>query len=452
MIGIQRIIGVCRQKRDVLTFLRALHNRYIDYYEVLGVNRYADIKEIKLGYFKMAKKFHPDSNKTLDAKQMFELVAEAYDVLSDDKRRQDYDDTGQSSERFGGRAHGPARHSTDSTYTAEQMYSKIFNTDQAVSEDELPHEDFAVSYSGANVSREYVATVHFEEAITGTDLYLNIRVAGTCNKCLGDRAEMGYSGRVCPYCEGTGEETIKTGHVVGRRQCSYCNGEKIFYKYKCLECEGIGRIVYERPYKITIPPGSEHGQVFRFEIDNSLLGIPEEKDAKDRFLYVTLNVKECVFFDRDGMDLISHMRLSPALALLGGNIEYTGLTRVCDLDVSDCTSSHSTLIIHKAGVCTSDYAGDHILKAVIKVPKKLTWRQRRCFLPFASLDLPVNGIVNGVHNELDHKFNVNVVEADEIINTVLKGALFNEHKEKWHEKFYRKTVQKIEMLANFQFT
>ena len=451
MIRLHKIFLTSGRIQTWSVLSRSFHNRFIDYYEVLGVDRSADIKEIKFGYFKMAKKFHPDTNKTLDAKQMFEMVAEAYDVLSDDLRRQEYDDTGEASERFGGRAQGPSRQSTDSTYTAEQMYSKIFNTDATVAEDELPHEDYAISYSGTNISREYVANISFEESIAGTNAYLNLRVAGVCNKCNGDRAEQGYTGRVCPYCEGTGEETMKTGHIVGRRQCSYCNGDKIFYKFKCLECEGIGRIIYERPYKVTIPPGSEHGQVFRYEIDPSLLDIPKEDDKKDRILYVTVNVKESLFFDREGMDLISHMRLSPSLALLGGRIEYEGLTRCTDLNIPTCTSSHTTLVVGQAGVCTPSYAGDHLLKAIIKVPKTLGWRQRRRFMRYAVLDVNESGIINGVDHGMDHKFNVNVVEADEIRNTALKGALFNEHKDKWYEKLYKKGVARMEKLANYQF-
>merc|ERR1719365_573314 len=96
---------------------RALHQEAPDYYGILGVRKSADISEIKLAYFNMAKKFHPDTNKTLDARQMFVLVAEAYHVLSDEKRKAEYDDTGQSSQHYGGRAQGPERMSSDSTYT-----------------------------------------------------------------------------------------------------------------------------------------------------------------------------------------------------------------------------------------------------------------------------------------------------------------------------------------------
>ena len=94
------------------------------------MKRHASEKEIKFAYFKMAKKFHPDTNRNLDAKQMFEMIAEAYEVLSDEKRRSEYDETGQNADRFGGRSEGPGRQSSDATYTAEQMYSKIFGSSE----------------------------------------------------------------------------------------------------------------------------------------------------------------------------------------------------------------------------------------------------------------------------------------------------------------------------------
>ena len=75
---------------------------------------------------------------------------------------------------------------------------------------------------------------------------------------------------VCPYCEGTGQETVKTGHIIGRRQCSYCHGEKLFIRFKCIECEGIGRKIYDIQYPIELPPGCEHGQGSKIFIGHSI--------------------------------------------------------------------------------------------------------------------------------------------------------------------------------------
>jgi len=431
---------------------RQYHGRDISYYDVLGVKHYADIKEIKLAYFKMAKKFHPDFNKTLDAKQMFELIAEAYDVLSDEKKKREYDETGQVSDRFGGRTgQGPGRQSHDRTYTAEQMYSKIFNTnDNMDTSDEEAHSDFAVNFSGNDVTKEYIVNLTMEESITGTTSYMHIITSGVCNKCMGSRSELGFQSNICPYCEGTGEETIKTGHIVGRRDCSYCNGEKYFIKFKCHECAGVGRILYDIPYYFDIPPGIEHGQVMRVVLDpkklpeEALEGVPRE-----RAVYVTINVHSSNFLDREGMDLLSNIRLSPAMAILGGKMDYVGLTAERNLEIKACTSSHTTLVLDEAGVHSHHYKGDHQLTAVIKVPKKLNWWQLRRFRRFAALDTDYSGTINGIPSQLEHKFSFNLVNPTKISNSDVRKCLFNEEKPTITAKILKKYEElKIRVLKN----
>jgi len=434
-LKLQSGFRLARRAPFYTSIVREIHNRNLNYYDVLGVGKHADPIEIKMAYFKMAKRFHPDTNKTVDAKQMFELVAEAYAVLSDEKLKADYDETGEAYERYGGRSEGPSRQSTDTTYTPEQMYSRIFNCDETRSSSrEIPREDFSVNYSGEDISREYVVNLTMEEAITGTMACLYINVSGVCNKCGGSRAELGYTGKSCPYCEGTGFETIKTGHIVGRKECSYCNGDKIFYKYKCTECEGIGRTLYTRPFYVNVPPGSEHGQLLKFEIDWEFLEIPEDKREEKREIYVTLNVKDSNVFRRDGMDLYSHLRLTPAIALLGGHLEYEGLTHSCDLDIRSGTSSHTTFVIDQAGVHSEFCKGNHHLIAVVKVPKELSWRQRRLLRRFALLDTSYTGAVTGIGGELDHKYAVNVQEPDFISNTICKSSLLNEEEPTLYHK------------------
>jgi DnaJ-class molecular chaperone len=190
------------------------HHRAPDYYAILGVAKHAEIKDIKFAYFNMAKKFHPDTNRTLDAKQMFSLVAEAYDVLSDDDRRTKYDETGLSEERFGGTSQGPGRQDTDSTYTAEEMYQTIFGQNAKDSEQqENVHEDFGETHAGRESTREYIVQVTAEEAVVGVRVGVQLRLVGVCDKCRGNRSELGYTGALCPYCEGTGQETVRTGLV-----------------------------------------------------------------------------------------------------------------------------------------------------------------------------------------------------------------------------------------------
>ena len=186
---------------------RHLQQEAPDYYAILGVGKNAELAQIKLAYFNMAKKFHPDTNKTLDARQVFSLIAEAYDVLSDESRRSKYDETGLSEERFGGRADGPGRQSTDAAWTSEQMYQKIFGQQSGagaagLEDDGDVHQDYAETYSGTEATKEYIAKVSFEEAFLGCSLEIQISYVGVCLKCDGSRSELGYTGNICPYCEG----------------------------------------------------------------------------------------------------------------------------------------------------------------------------------------------------------------------------------------------------------
>lgn len=415
-----------------LALVRLDHHKHVNYYDLLGVNRHASEKEIKFAYFKMAKRYHPDTNKNLDARQMFEMIAEAYEVLIDDQRRAEYDETGQAAERFGGRADGPGRHSSDATFTAEQMYSKIFGSSEEApgsGQEENPHEDYAVSIGEVNLSREYIVKLSFEEAALGTTRHITVTFADICDKCHGSRSEMGYGGRSCPYCEGTGLETVRTGHIVARRDCTYCNGDKIFIRFKCLECEGIGRKIYERPFRLDIPPGMVNGQVLRFELRRSLLGLPEEEleegqVRRERYLYVTVSVAESPVFTKEGLDLISQLELSPGLALLGGRMSVQGLAKPVEVKVPVGTSSHSTLVISQRGLQDANQVGDHILRTVIRVPKKLSWRQWRLARKFAALEQQQgSGTVDGLAADMDHKYAVNVIEPDRTVNSVLERRL-----------------------------
>ena len=172
--------------------VRGLQQEAPDYYGILGVKKSASLAEVKLAYFNMAKKFHPDTNKTLDARQVFSLIAEAYDVLSDHKRRAKYDETGLGEEKFGGRSGGPGRQSSDSSYTSEEMYQRIFGDNRARAGGETEpgpgdtegevHQDYAETYAGAETTREYIAKISFEEAFLGTTIRIQYKYVGTCLK------------------------------------------------------------------------------------------------------------------------------------------------------------------------------------------------------------------------------------------------------------------------------
>ena len=405
--------------------VRRLHQEAPDYYTILGVTKTSSLPDIKMAYFNMAKKFHPETNKTLDARQMFSLIAEAYDVLSDEERRKKYDETGLGEERFGGRAEGPGRQTTDSSYTSEQMYDKIFGSGASQEEDHQEgecHQDFAETYAGSDTTKEYIAKITFEEAFLGTVLTVQCRHVGVCDKCQGSRSELGYTGNVCPYCEGTGQETVRTGHITARSTCSYCNGEKIFIKYKCLECEGIGRKTYDTPVRVSIPAGTVHGEVFRVET---------QLEGEVRVIWVTVSVEESQTWRLEDQDLVTSLELSPGLAVLGGRTVVRTPAREVEVQVETGTSSGRTIVIPEEGLRATDcLPGDLVLRTAIRVPSTLSRRQTRLIRRFASLETAsVDQLVTGVSHEADHRLGVNVVEADRTTNrTVVEDPVSHSQK------------------------
>ena len=248
-----------------------------DYYEVLGVPRSADLQTIKLAYFRQARKFHPDTNKGKEARFMFQYIAEAYDVLSDERKRANYNEFGTAGFTYGGKASGPERPggAASRTYDAEELFIKIFGEADGKDANRNYQADQEYNdqcYEGFDSTQEYILPLSFERAAQGCIAHIDLNLRIICVKCRGQKSEMGYQSNICPYCEGTGVETEKVGHVLTRKSCSYCNGTKLFNKFKCLECEGTGEAILQAPnHEIVIPPGSIDGQYLKVPIDQKYL-------------------------------------------------------------------------------------------------------------------------------------------------------------------------------------
>lgn len=223
-----------------------------DYYQILGVPKNSSTKEIKKSYYELAKKYHPDTNKgDTDSSKKFQEVSEAYEVLSDDQKRKEYDTYGQTSEqmgRAGGGAgpqgHGPQGFSQNwqfrSTVDPEELFRKIFGDNNFRQQG---FDDFSESQFGFGGAQELVMNLTFSQAARGVNKDVNLNVVDTCPKCVGSRCEPGTKAGRCQYCNGTGMETISTGPFVMRSTCRYCQGTRQYIKYPCTECDGKGQTV-----------------------------------------------------------------------------------------------------------------------------------------------------------------------------------------------------------------
>ncbi|KAI4493848.1 hypothetical protein M0804_002024 [Polistes exclamans] len=369
-----------------------------DYYEILGVSRNASAKDIKKAYYQLAKKYHPDTNKgDPDSGKKFQEVSEAYEVLSDDAKRKEYDTWGTTSEQMG-MGQGSRQSANDfqqqwqfrSTLDPEELFKKIFGDAGFKSGVFGDFEDFAESKYGFAASKEIIMDLTFSQAARGVNKDVELNVVDTCPKCVGSRCEPGTRAVRCEQCKGTGMETISTGPFVMRSTCRYCNGTRIFIKYPCSECEGKGKTVQRKKVTVPVPAGVEDGQTVRLAIDN-------------KEVFITFRVEKSKYFRRDGSDVHTDAEISLSQAVLGGTIRIEGVYEDQTVQIRPGTSSHTKIRLTSKGLRkVNGYGyGDHYVNIKITVPAKLTEKQRALLQAYAELESDTPGSIYGITYKTD---------------------------------------------------
>ncbi|XP_047507835.1 protein tumorous imaginal discs, mitochondrial-like isoform X1 [Pieris napi] len=365
-----------------------------DYYKVLGVAKNASAKDIKKAYYQLAKKYHPDANKSdPEAPKKFQEVSEAYEILSDESKRKQYDTYGTTSDQMGGMG-GPGGNDGfthqwqyKSTIDPEELFRKIFGDAGFKSE---AFSDFAESQFGFGAAQEVVVNLRFTEAARGVNKDINVNVVDTCPKCQGSRCELGTKAIKCTYCNGTGMETFSRGPFVMRSTCRHCHGTRMLIKYPCVECEGKGQSVQRKKITVPVPAGVEDGQTVRMSVGSNEM-------------FVTFKVDPSSYFKRDGPDVHTDCTISVSQALLGGTVRIQGLYEDHTLQVVPGTSSHSTIRLSRKGMkrVSQHGYGDHYVHIKIQVPKTLSKKQKALMYAYAELEEDTPGQINGVSFDRD---------------------------------------------------
>ncbi|KAL0117584.1 hypothetical protein PUN28_010413 [Cardiocondyla obscurior] len=380
---------------------RAIHltNKLLkrNYYEILGVSKNASAKDIKKSYYQLAKKYHPDTNKgDPDANQKFQEVSEAYEVLSDDTKRKEYDTWGATSEQMGmgmGRQ-GPKSYNQHwqyrSTINAEELFRKIFGDAGFQSGAFNDFEDFTETRYGFGAAQEVIMNLTFSQAARGVNKDINVNVIDNCPKCGGTRCEIGTKPAKCHYCNGTGMETISTGPFVMSSTCRYCQGSKIHIKFPCTECHARGQTVQRKKITVPVPAGVEDGQTIRMAVGK-------------KEIFVTFRVEKSRYFRRDGPDVHTDAEISLAQAVLGGTIRVEGVYEDQTIQIMPGTSSHMRIRLNGKGLKKVDGLGygDHYVTIKIIVPRQLTEKQQALLQAYAELETNTPGSIHGVTYKTD---------------------------------------------------
>ncbi len=350
-----------------------------DYYEVLGIERSSSADQIKVAYRRLARKYHPDvAEDKSDAETKFKEINEAYAILSDDERRQRYDQFGHQG--------------VDSNINMGDFMSGGFGGFGDIFSQMFDMFDLGGrSNSGRRSNRprrgndlRYDMEITLEEAFGGVEKEFSIDSYVTCGSCKGNRTKDGTQPEVCSVCRGTGQVTQVTrsafGQIMRTLPCDTCHGEGVSIKEKCENCSGTGKSLRSKTLKITVPPGVDTGSRIRIsgEGEAGYLG----GDSGD--LYVVLFVKEHAVFQRSGTDLYKIRHISFAQAALGTELNIKTIDGEAKLKIPEGTQCDTIFKVKGKGMPSlrGSRRGDLFVKVWIMVPQKLDEKQKQALKEF----------------------------------------------------------------------
>ena len=348
-----------------------------DYYEVLGVSKGADEKEIKKAYRKLAMKYHPDRNPdNKEAEEKFKEINEAYEVLSDETKRRNYDQFGHEGVNgqggFGGQGFG----GFGGAGGFEDIFGDIFG------------DMFGGGFGGSGRQRRrgpergadirQSVTIDFEEAAFGKKVSIKLNRSEECNECHGSGAKPGTSKKTCPTCNGSGEvRTVQRtpfGNIASSRTCNECHGEGEIIESPCSKCHGTGSTRKVKTIEVDIPAGIDDGQMIKL----SGQGEVGSKGGPRGDLYIVVNIRKHPLFTREGYDVYLEMPVSFSQVALGGEIEVPTLDGKVSYNVPAGTQTGTVFRLREKGIqkLRSNSRGDQYVKVVVETPKYLTEKQK----------------------------------------------------------------------------
>ena len=365
-----------------------------DYYEVRGISKSASADEIKSAYRKLAMKYHPDRNPgDEEAKAKFQEASEAYEVLSNDEKRQRYDQFGHQGVNFGpggfdfGRdfSHfqdidlGDILNSVFGGGMGGGAFGGMFGGGRRQTNPDGPQR-------GADMSMEL--EVDFEEALFGSERTLDLTLPEECDQCHGSGAAKGSKRTTCSTCGGRGAVVRGNGFFQVRQTCPKCGGEGSVIEHPCPACHGSGQMRAKRQVTLRIPKGVDTGSRLRL----AGKGGGGLRGGEPGDLYVVVRVRDSEIFIRDGLDLAVDVPVSPVAAAVGGDVDVPTPDGVANLKIPSGTPNGKLFRLRGKGMPSlrGMGTGDLVVRIVFEVPQRLTAKQRGLLDDLAKILEPEN--------------------------------------------------------------
>lgn len=368
-----------------------------DYYEVLGVSKTATPDEIKSAYRKLAKKYHPDINHDADAPEKFKEATEAYEVLGDPNKRQQYDQFGMAAFDSNG----------------QNGFQNGFNSQADFSDFGDLGDIFSQFFGGGGRStggrnmprrgsdRGITVKINFDQAVKGTKVDIPLSYVDTCPDCQGTGAKSKADIKTCPTCGGSGRVRTRRQTIFGVMEseeiCPDCHGTGKKVTSKCMRCHGSGRVHVDETISVNIPNGVDTGD--RIKISGK--GEPGVNGGPNGDLIIEIEVTPSQKFIRKGADVYLTIPVSVSDALLGAVITVPTVNGEVDLTIPPCCESGTILKLGRKGITLpSGKIGDEFITVNVKFPKSLTKEQIDLVKKFDDAEQSKGGIFSWLKRKM----------------------------------------------------
>ncbi|MXP56467.1 molecular chaperone DnaJ [Pantoea sp. Mhis] len=336
-----------------------------DFYEILGISKSADEREIKKAYKRLAMKYHPDRNpgdKNAEAK--FKEIKEAYEILTDAQKRAAYDQYGHRAFEQGSSGFSNGNFTNTNTDFSDifgDVFGDIFGSGRR-------------QRASRGTDLRYDIELSLEEAVCGVTKEIRIPSLEECKVCHGSGAKIGTQPQTCKTCQGNGQIQMRQGFFTVQQTCPTCHGRGSVIKDSCASCHGRGRIESTKTLSIKIPAGIDSGDRVRL----SGKGEIGEHGSAAGDLYVQVSIKKHPIFNREANNLYCEVPINFSMAALGGEIEVPTLGGRVKLRIPSETQTGKLFRMRGKGVKSirGSGIGDLLCRVVVETPVNLNEKQK----------------------------------------------------------------------------